>query len=96
MDYVSIGNRVRQRREAMKLSQVALARMVRVSSSFIGHIERAEKTPSLDTMARLSTALDVSLDWLVLGIRSHCSENECPLYHELVDLVLSYGGGAGE
>ena len=94
MDYASIGSRVRQRRKTLKLSQVELARMVSVSASFIGHIERAEKTPSLDTMARLSAALNVPLDWLVLGIRNHCGEKECPLYHDLVDLVLSYGGGA--
>lgn len=96
MDYVDIESRARQRREDMKLSQGELARLVGVSASFIGHIERAEKVPSLDTIARLSAALNVSLDWLVLGIRNHCSENDCPLYHDLVDLVLSYGGGAGK
>ena len=47
MDYVDIGSRARQRREDMKLSQGELARLVGVSASFIGHIERAEKVPSL-------------------------------------------------
>ena len=68
MDYLSIGERVRERRQALELTQGTLARQTGVTTSFIGHIERGEKLPSVETMARLSLALDVSLELACTGI----------------------------
>ncbi len=95
IDYNMIGQRVYQRRRAMGLTQSELAKLTGVSSSFIGHIERAEKAASLDTMAQLSEALKVSLDWLVQGRRMSCNGARCPLYDELAVLLRSYGLGDG-
>ena len=50
VDYVAIGKRLRSRREAMRLTQEALAGSAEVSTSFIGHLERGEKKPSLETI----------------------------------------------
>ena len=72
IDYLSIGKRVRERREEMDLTQRDLADTIGVSGSFIGYIERAEKVPSLETVALLSQALGVSLDRLVFGINIRC------------------------
>ena len=69
LDYIAMGDRIKERRQALELTQGTLARQTGVTTSFIGHIERGEKLPSLETMARLSLALDVSLDWLVLGLK---------------------------
>ena len=41
IDYESIGRRVYRRRQELGLTQGEVARMVGVSTSFIGHIERA-------------------------------------------------------
>ena len=73
------------------MTQGQLAKKIGVTASFIGHIERAEKVPSLETMARLSDALNVSLDWLALGRKVRCVGRECPLYSDIEGILACYG-----
>lgn len=80
VSYEAIGERVRLRRRALKLTQERLAEQVDLSTSFIGHIERGEKKASLETVAKLASALDTSLDYLILGVLPACKRNSCPLY----------------
>lgn len=93
LDYRVIGERVCQLRRERGMTQAELAKVTGVSGSFIGHIERAEKVPSLETMARLGEALGVSLDWLVLGNKPRCEGEACPLFGELEALLRAYGIG---
>lgn len=60
MDYKKLGVRVRQQRELNKWTQGELARMVGVSTSFIGHIERGEKKASVETVVALCNAMEIS------------------------------------
>lgn len=92
LDYKAIGERVKSQRAALKLTQSMLGDKVGVSASFIGHIERAEKVASIATLAELSTALDVSLDWLVFGIKTTCKGDKCPLYCDIKEILTKYGG----
>ncbi len=91
IDYVRIGKRVRERRMEMKLTQEQLAERVDVSSSFIGHIERAEKIPSLDTMTKLSYAVNTTLDDLVCGVVTRCDREKCSLFGDIERLLRSFG-----
>ena len=93
MDYRTLGKRIHDIRQKMHMTQKDLADAIGVSGSFIGHIERAEKVPSLETVARLSRALGVSLDRLVFGINPRCEREVCPLYGELEALLRAYGIG---
>jgi transcriptional regulator with XRE-family HTH domain len=61
-----LGDRIKQLRTELGLSQAELAQ--RVGSTDARQISRYENgriTPSLDAVARLAQALDVSLDYLV-------------------------------
>lgn len=60
MDYKQLGVRVRQQREQNDLTQSQLAKLVGVSSSFIGHIERGEKKASVETVVSLCNAMEIS------------------------------------
>lgn len=91
INYEAIGERVRHRRRVLKLTQAQGAEQVEVSTSFIGHIERAEKKPSLETMAKLARTLDTSLDELVLGVKRDCERQDCPLYGDFAALLSAYG-----
>ncbi len=64
---VGIGERIREARQARKLSQEALALEVDVTQGAIGMYERGANLPSVETLPRLAAALGVSADWL-LGI----------------------------
>ena len=61
-----IGKRIRQARTERKLSQEELAELSKLSSTYIGRLERGEKTPSIDTLVTLADSLQVSpVDFLI-------------------------------
>lgn len=70
VDYVALGKRLRAVRKARKLSQEKLGELCDVSTAHIGHIERGTRIPSVDVLFRLSVALQVGLDELVLDSRA--------------------------
>jgi len=60
MNYESLGQRIRQQRKLLKMTQEALASAANVSTSYIGHIERGLKHCSLDTLIAICNTLNVS------------------------------------
>ena len=64
-----VGARLSGRRRALRLTQEQLSERAGISVSFLGHIERGTRIPSLETIARLSLALNCSTDYLLLGAR---------------------------
>ena len=67
MDYKAIGQRIRKRRRWVELTQEQLAETTGVSTSFIGHIERGTRVPSVETLWRICQALECSMDFVVAG-----------------------------
>ena len=49
LDHKAIGQRIRLRRLELNLSQEELAEIVGISPSFVGAIERGEKSATIDT-----------------------------------------------
>jgi putative molybdopterin biosynthesis protein len=62
-------NRVRAAREALGMSQVALAAAARLSRQSIGSIESGRATPAVDVALRLAHALERSVEDL-FGVSS--------------------------
>ncbi len=67
IDYVSIGNRIKEIRIAKGWTQAKLAEESGVEPSNISHIERAATKLSLPTMVNIANALGVSLDEIAYG-----------------------------
>jgi len=67
INYVALGERIRQSRKKAKLTQEQLAESISLSVSHVGHIERGSRIPSIDTLVRMSSTLHVSIDYLLLG-----------------------------
>lgn len=55
-------------RRAAGLTQEALAAKADLSMAYVGRIERAEKDPSVRTIARLARGLDVQVEALFAGV----------------------------
>jgi transcriptional regulator with XRE-family HTH domain len=55
------GEHLKELRSAAGLSQEALAENAGLHRNYIGHIERGEKTASLDVLVRLAAAFGLSL-----------------------------------
>lgn len=63
--YRSLGMRIRQERKAKRMTQEMLSEAADISLSFVGHIERGTRKASIDTLARICNALNVSPDKLL-------------------------------
>ncbi len=57
--------RIKQIRKRYGLSQEAMAELCGVDSSYVGRLERLERTPSLDTLGRMAEGLGVQVHELV-------------------------------
>ena len=57
---VEIGNRIRYHRKELKLSQEELAEKSDLSFSFIGQLERGIKHPTIDSLYKITKAMNLS------------------------------------
>lgn len=62
-----VGDRVRERRHALGLSQEALAHRAVLNRTYIATLERGERNPSLETICALALALEADVSDLVGG-----------------------------
>ena len=62
------GAAVRQRREALNISQERLAQLAGIHRNYAGAVERGERNVALLNMVRIARALGVPLASLVKGI----------------------------
>lgn len=60
-----LGKRIKHAREEKKLTQEKLAELIGVSTVYISHLEIGSKTPSLETLIKISNTLEVSIDYLL-------------------------------
>ena len=64
----NLGQNIKRLRLAQNISQEELAFRINSARNFVGCIERAEKSPTIVTLSRISQALNVKLAELVDGI----------------------------
>jgi transcriptional regulator with XRE-family HTH domain len=64
---MSLGQRIRKRRQEMKLTQEELAKALKLTSQHISAIEQDKRSPSLTSLAKLAEELGVSIDYIVTG-----------------------------
>jgi len=65
LDKVSFGNNVKKYRSLAKLTQGQLAEIVNCSDRHIGHIEKGQNVPSVETLVSIANALNVGIDRLI-------------------------------
>jgi len=64
---MTLGQRIRMRRETLKLTQQELAKALGLTPQHISAIEQEKRSPSLPALAKLATELGVTVDYLVVG-----------------------------
>ena len=67
---MSLGQRIRNRRLELKLTQQQLAKALDLTSQHISVIEQDKRTPSLASLAKMAEELGVSVDYLITGRKS--------------------------
>ena len=64
---MSLGQRIRERRQVLKLTQQQLAQALRLTPQHLSAVEQDKRAPSLNTLAKLAEELGVSIDYLITG-----------------------------
>ena len=103
IDYTLLGNRVSKLRKQKGLTQWALAEKADLSNNYLSNIENCHSIPSLETLVKLCSALEVTPDELLLGVSKNeeqylsaeifekinaCTAQEKNLIYGFIDLLL--------
>lgn len=86
----AIGQQIRRLRKARLRSQEVLSEQIGIDPKSLGRIEKGDYYPALDTLMRLSTALNVPLrDFFPVAEQASESPLASEMRHALIDFVYS-------
>ena len=91
MDYKKLGERIREERLKRNLTQAQLAEEVDISDTYMGAIERGERSLTLDTLVKLDTLvrlvnrLGVTVDYLLVDSVTNNDENVVNQFRQIID-----------
>ncbi|MDE6671311.1 MAG: helix-turn-helix transcriptional regulator [Ruminococcus sp.] len=66
---MTFGQKIKYRREELGYTQSELAKKVHTTQPYISRLERGHFNPSMKTITKISTALDISVDYLLFDDR---------------------------
>ena len=85
MNYKGLGERIREGRLRLHLTQAQLAEAVDISDTYMGAIERGERSLTLDTLVRLVNRLGVTVDYLLADSVSDSDANIMEQFKQIID-----------
>ena len=85
MDYKRLGERIREERRKLGLTQAQLAEAVDISDTYMGAIERGERSLTLDTLVRLVNRLGVTVDYLLTDSVTDSDANIMEQFKQIID-----------
>lgn len=85
MDYKRLGVRIREERKRLNLTQAQLAEAVDISDTYMGAIERGERSLTLDTLVRLVNRLGVTVDYLLSDSVADNDSNIMEQFKQIID-----------
>lgn len=103
IDYSAVGKRISLTRKNRGMTQEQLAEKAELSNIYISHIENSRSIPSLETLMKLCSALDITPDEVLLGTKQDmenylqsdiqkklilCTPKERRMVSRFIDLLL--------
>ena len=85
IDYKKLGKRIREERRRLNLTQAQLAEAVDISDTYMGAIERGERSLTLDTLVRLVNRLGVTVDFLLSDSVTDADSNIIEQFKQIID-----------
>lgn len=85
LDNKALGNRIKEEREKIHITQQNLAEVLNISTYYLGRIERGERNVSLEKLVGIASYFNISLDYLVFGNSAKTNENNFTELYELLD-----------
>ncbi len=68
IDLSHIGKRLKEERKRLHCTQEEVAEAIDLTPAFVGHIERGERSLSLDTLVKLCNFYGVTIDYLLVDV----------------------------
>jgi transcriptional regulator with XRE-family HTH domain len=87
----TVGQRVKQRRRELGMSQDALAKRAGISKSFLSDLETGKRSLGAETLLDLARAMDLSLDYLMTGNESSSQKPEAQIPARLATFAAKEG-----
>lgn len=81
----AMGERIYNRRKALKLTQDELAERVGVSTQMISNLELGKKAIRPENLVKICRILDISADYILTGCTANLSENH--VSQKLIDRI---------
>jgi transcriptional regulator with XRE-family HTH domain len=75
----SVGDRIREIREAKKLTQDQLAEKAAISKGFLSEVENGKRNVSSEYLLRIANSLGASVDYLLRGAADLSNGNKEPI-----------------
>ena len=72
----AFGRRVRMLRKERSLSLRQFALSIRTDKTFLSNIENGRQSPTLDTIERIASGLDVTMSFLLYGVEEENSPEQ--------------------
>lgn len=66
---MTFGQKIKSKREELGYTQRELAKKVSTTQPYISRLERNHFTPSLNMISKISTVLEISIDYLIFDDR---------------------------
>ena len=85
MDYKRLGERIREERLKLNLTQAKLAEDIDISDTYMGAIERGERSLTLDTLVRLVNRLGVTVDYMLADSVEDNDSNIIKQFKQIMD-----------
>ncbi len=85
MDYKKLGKRIRTERLRLNLTQTQLAENAGISDTYMGAIERGERSLILDTLVRLVNRHGVTVDYLLSDSVTNSDANIMAQFKQVID-----------
>ena len=85
MDYKRLGKRIREERRRLNLTQAQLAENIDISDTYMGAIERGERSLTLDTLVRLVDRLGVTVDYMLSDSVTDSDANIIAQFRQITD-----------
>lgn len=102
LDYEKLGLRIKAARESKNMTQEQLCELANLSSNFLSNVERAKRTPSLETIVKICSILDVTTDHIlsdsvitsdtvnadIANKLSKCNNKSLEIISQFIDLMI--------
>lgn len=86
IDMMSVGNRIKQRRHDLNLTQIDIYNKCGIASGALSQIENGTRTPTVIIFYKIAQALECSMDWLLTGVSTNL-END--ILSEIEEYLLN-------